>query len=83
MTRSTVLAATAFIATLAAGSAFAADMGADARYPGARTLTVQRTAVALDCTPIPTIVAPGRRGMGEPGTYYARWDYRVPRACRI
>jgi hypothetical protein len=68
------------LALLSAGSAQAADLHYG-RGHHVDALTVTRVAV-VDCTPIPTIVAPGRRGMGEPGTFYARWDYRVPRYCR-
>lgn len=68
------------LALLGAGSAQAADLHYE-RGHHVHALTVTHVTV-VDCTPIPTIVAPGRRGMGEPGTFYARWDYRVPRYCR-
>ncbi|MBX9739266.1 MAG: hypothetical protein K2X62_04305 [Beijerinckiaceae bacterium] len=46
-----------------------------------RPLTVTRVTTVVDCSLRPIIVAPGRRGMGEPGTYFARWEYGVPAGC--
>jgi hypothetical protein len=77
----TLKACLTMLALLAAGSAQAADLDYG-RTHHARSLTVTPVAMVVDCTPIPTIVAPGRRGMGEPGTFYARWDYRLPPGCR-
>ncbi|MDB5643004.1 MAG: hypothetical protein JWN07_2321 [Hyphomicrobiales bacterium] len=62
-----------------AGGALAAD--ASARAPAARTLTVTR--VASDCPPLPAVVARGRRGVGEPGSFYAYWDWVVPASCNV
>jgi hypothetical protein len=53
---------------------FSGAQAADLTYAApARTLTVQR--VAADCPLLPTVVARGRRGVGEPGTFYAYWDW--------
>ncbi len=81
----TQLLALAALSCLAALTCLAAPSGAraadyDGRLHPIRPLIVTRV-VFLDCQPRPTIVAPGRRGMGEPGTFYARWDWLVPEAC--
>jgi hypothetical protein len=47
---------------------------------GPRPLTVTRSA---PCPLMPVITGPGYRHMGEPGTYVARWDWGVPRICRM
>jgi len=33
------------------------------------------------CTPVPTLVSGGRRGMGEPGTFTGRWAWLTPEPC--
>ncbi len=57
---------------LALDGAQAADMAYTAPRHAVRTLTVQR--VAVTCPPLPVAVARGRRGVGEPGTFYAYWQ---------
>jgi hypothetical protein len=54
-------------------SAQAADVAYVAPRPAVRALTVQR--VALNCPPLPVVSARGRRGVGEPGTFYAYWNF--------
>jgi hypothetical protein len=78
-----ILALAAALPLVSLGTAQAADMDVRTVAPsGERQLTITRTAaVAVDCSVRPVIVAPGRRGMGEPGTYYARWDFGVPAGC--
>lgn len=76
-----IFALAAALPLMALGPAQAADMGAPASQTSVRQLTVTRTAMVVDCSVRPLIVAPGRRGMGEPGTFYARWDYGVPAGC--
>lgn len=51
----------------------AADVAYAAPRPAVRTLTVQR--VAVNCPLLPVVAARGRRGVGEPGTFYAYWDW--------
>jgi hypothetical protein len=65
---------------LAASGAQAADYSYQAR-PVARTLTVTR--VAAICPPLPAVVARGRRGVGEPGSFYAYWEWAPPRTCDV
>jgi hypothetical protein len=64
-----VLAALPFFAL---DGARAADMAYAPRH-AVRTVTVQR--VAATCPPLPVAVARGRRGMGEPGTFLAFWNF--------
>ena len=69
----------------AASPVQAADMAGEraAMRTHVRPVTVTRVATVTDCQPRPTIVAPGRPGMGQPGTYLAIWDWRVPRVCQV
>ncbi|MDB5544884.1 MAG: hypothetical protein JWO64_2033 [Hyphomicrobiales bacterium] len=65
--------ALAALPCFAVDGAQAADVAYAAPRPAVRTLTVQR--VAVNCPPLPAAVARGRRGVGEPGTFYAYWDW--------
>jgi hypothetical protein len=65
---------------LAGSGAVAADLDGRVYSGRAPAVTVTRMAAA-DCQPVPTMVAPGRRGMGEPGTFYAYWELRTPYYC--
>lgn len=69
------LAATAL--TLA--SAAAADLTRS--RPAARPIVVSR--IAAPCPPLPALTARGRRGVGEPGTFYGYWDWAPPRTCIV
>ena len=64
--------AMAALPCLTLNGAQAADMAYAPRHD-VRTLTVQR--VAVTCPPLPVAVARGRRGMGEPGTFRAFWNF--------
>ena len=74
-----LLAATVSLTALTGLAAQAADL--DYRGPATRTLTVTRVAEA--CPPLPTVVKRGRRGVGEPGSFYAYWDWRPTHVCEV
>ena len=61
--------------------ALAADLSDAPRARMARPLTVTRAAHA--CPPLPTVIAHGRRGIGEPGSFYAYWDWVGPPTCAV
>lgn len=65
---------------LAAGAAAAADLDYVAPRQ-VRAVTV--THAALACPPVPAVAARGRRGMGEPGTFYAYWGWKIPYSCNF
>lgn len=66
---------------LAASGARAADVTVAPQKTSARMLNVAE--VATSCPPVPAIVARGRRGMGEPGSFYAYWDWRFFKTCNV
>jgi opacity protein-like surface antigen len=68
---------------LLAGAAQAADLDYAPGARVARPVMVTRVATATTCPPLPAIVARGRRGMGEPGSYYAKWDWRFFPTCNV
>jgi len=80
MRKTSLLLAT--LPCLAAGVAGAADLEVVRARPALRPVTVTRVA-ATTCPPLPAMVARGRRGMGEPGTFYAYWDWRFFRTCDV
>jgi hypothetical protein len=74
-----LLAATLGLTALPGLAAHAADL--DDRGPATRTLTVTR--VVETCPPLPAVVKRGRRGVGEPGSFYAYWDWRPTHVCEV
>ena len=68
---------------LLAGAAQAADLTYYRHAQAVRPVTVTRVAAATTCPPLPAIVARFRRVIGEPGSYYAKWDWRFFPTCDV
>ncbi len=63
---------------LMSGGASAADLAE--RRAAVRHLTVTRVA---DVCPLPAVVQRGHRGMGEPGSFVAYWEWRPTYRCDV
>lgn len=80
--RTSLLLLAAALPCMTAGAAAGADLAVADRARAEYAVPL-RAAAAAACPAIPMVVKRGRRGMGEPGSFYAWWDWRTPWACNM